>query len=155
MTSTIQHYRSTTAGSVPPALTAGRIGINHTDGNLFYRNAAGAVTARSLRDYGTVLAKGDVASVANLTLSIDPAVIGIMRGFLLRVKAVPSATSFLELRFGDASTIYASSGNYAWSNFFENVNFYDYDAISSGTASNSLRLERRRLRLRCGNDHRF
>jgi hypothetical protein len=133
MTSTIQHYRSTVAGNVPAALTAGRIGINHTDGKLLYRNAAGAVAARSFRDYGVVLTKGDVASVANLTFDITPATIGIMRGFVLRLVAVASAAGFLILRMGDVTSIKSGSTDYLWNQLYTFTSL-DYDSDSAGDA---------------------
>ena len=115
MVSTIQHYRSLTAAAVPPSLVAGRIAINQTDGLLFYRDAGGAVAKRLLRDASKVIARGQVAAVAQLDLSIDPAVIGIMRGFCLRIgDAVPvtSGTS-LGMRFGDVTSVKTLS-TYAW-----------------------------------------
>jgi hypothetical protein len=81
---------------------------------MFYSNAGGNVTPRLLRDYAIVLAKGDVANVAFVDISIDPAVIGIMRGFLLRINdAVPvSASTFFEMRVGDSVSIYSGSSGY-------------------------------------------
>lgn len=41
---TVRILRSTTAGNTPSSLVSGQIAINESDGKLFYRNAAGAVT---------------------------------------------------------------------------------------------------------------
>ena len=134
MSSTIQHLRSTVAGHVPASLLPGQIGINQADGLLFYRDAGGNVASRSLRDYGVVIAQGDVTNVALVDFDITPATIGIMRGFTMSVSAIPAtAGAFLGVRFGTSGGINSGSSDYKWQCQYRSSGGYGGDS-ESGTS---------------------
>jgi len=61
----IQLYYSTTAAAVPTAgnLASGELGINITDGKLYYKNNSGTVTLLA----STAGASGDVVGPASAT----------------------------------------------------------------------------------------
>lgn len=63
------------------------------------------------------IAGGTVADVASLTLSVDPATIGVFKGFTLRLSEVRPATDnvALWLRLGDADGIDSGASDYHYS----------------------------------------
>jgi hypothetical protein len=68
----VRNPYSNTAGNVPSSLGNGQLGVNQSDGRLFYRSAAGAVTTfSSIASYATA-ASFPLTGLANvLYLSVD------------------------------------------------------------------------------------
>jgi hypothetical protein len=85
MTNTILIKRSATANSVPASgnLALGELAINYTDGNLFYKNAAGTVSVIASDKFVSVSGNIDGANLnisnkiySSNILSTDASVVG-------------------------------------------------------------------------------
>ena len=99
--------RSTTSGNVPSSLAAGELAQNIPDEMAFFRNPSGVVTPLKLPDCERFIARGSVSNAASVIIPIDPAVIGIMRMFVLHLtdwRGTSSGNS-ATLRFGDSGGI--------------------------------------------------
>ena len=139
MVTPIQLKRSTTSGNVPSSLAAGELAQNLPDEDLFYRSSGGAVSRLSLPESRVMVAKGSVTNAASLTLSIDPAIIGIMRAFICYLTDLRAASDavWLELRLGDAGGIYASGG-YSMGVSYATADNGSYWFTDFGTADTSI-----------------
>ena len=99
MANVVRNPYSNTAGNTPSSLGNGQIGVNQSDGRIFFRNSAGAVaTFSSISSYSTAASFPAVGSSTLLYLAVDSsriyqwsgvyAEIGVASGYTL-----PNATS--------------------------------------------------------------
>ena len=99
MANTVRIAYSNTAGNTPSSLGNGQIGVNQSDGRIYYRNSAGAVaTFSSIASYATAASFPAVGSSTLLYLAVDSsriyqwsgvyAEVGVASGYTL-----PNATS--------------------------------------------------------------
>ena len=135
MPATILLNRSTTSGHVPASLAAGELAQNLPDETLYYRDPSGLVVPLKLPDCERLIARGTVTNAANITISVDPAVIGTFRLFRLHLFDWRSATgsASLLMRLGDASGILTGS-NYGGNNVYAsygNGGFFSEDGYLS------------------------
>ena len=72
MANTVRIAYSNTSGNTPSSLGNGQIGVNQSDGRLFFRNSAGAVaTFSSIASYATAASFPAVGSSTLLYLAVD------------------------------------------------------------------------------------
>ena len=74
MANVVRNPYSNTAGNTPSSLGNGQIAVNQSDGKLFYRSGAGAVTAfsfSSLASYATTAGFPVTGSAAVLYIATD------------------------------------------------------------------------------------
>jgi hypothetical protein len=139
----IRLRRSLIAGHVPSSLAAGELAQNLPDEMLFYRNPSGVVTPFKLPDGVRLIAAGTVANAANLAFSIDPAVIGIMRGFMLQLTnwRPASSGSLLQLQMGDSGGIDVGSSDYEWGHVYACEANGSFGDVGSDNTSSDVDLE--------------
>jgi hypothetical protein len=83
---TIKLLRSTTAGASPSSLASGVIAINESDGRIFFRNSAGAVTQfSSIASYATTGSFPATGSSVVLYLATDSSKIFQWNGVYVEV----------------------------------------------------------------------
>lgn len=75
----IKHKSSATAGNVP-SLVTGELAINEADGLLYFLKS-GVVSTKELFEPKFLIAKASFSAAASITISINPAVIGIYQQF--------------------------------------------------------------------------
>jgi hypothetical protein len=111
----VRNPYSNTAGNAPSSLGNGQIAVNQSDGKLFYRSGAGAVTAfsfSSLASYATTASFPVTGSTSVLYLSTDSSRAYQWTGSVYVEIGVSGGGSS-----GGGTTPSAADNLYLWANF--------------------------------------
>ena len=125
MANIIRNPYSNTAGNTPSSLENGQIGVNQSDGRIFFRNSAGAVTTfSSIASFATTASFPAAGASGTLYLSSDNSKIFRWESTLyVEVGAIATSVSASDIRSGTladarlSDSARSSAALYLWANF--------------------------------------